>query len=142
MSLWPWAFPSPFDTAGERSISMSFCDSAVSFSLRRSLSFFARFSVCGNRFSAPQGRQRTISTSAHGFLPPRLSFLISCELVTPGLRRVAQRLHSVRFNVTGSRIWVFIATSRRCNTHVLEILPSGPSVPGLVGVGCSAFDLL
>lgn len=76
----------------------------------RSLFFFCRLAPTGILLLLPQTLQLTTSTSAHGLLPPLLSFSIDCTAVCPGTKMVLQLLHMERFRSIDSRSCAFLET--------------------------------
>jgi hypothetical protein len=71
------------------------------------------FAPTGKRFTAWQRRQVTTSTSAQGFLPPRLLFSTWTDEVLPGIKIASHRLQMECFKVGESRIWPLRETERR-----------------------------
>ena len=83
---------------------------AVTVAASRSLFFCCRLAPTGILLLLPQTLQLTTSTSAHGLLPPLLSFSIVCTAVCPGTKMVLQLLHMERFRSIDSRSCAFLET--------------------------------
>jgi hypothetical protein len=94
--------------------------------LLRSVFLFCRLAPTGNRFMLPQDVQAMTKISAHGFLPPLLSFSIVCVAVRPGMRMVLQHLQIDRFSSADSLTCPFRETVCICEPSSRARL-DGPS---------------